>query len=125
MRALIPALVTCVGGAFITLGGLVLAVFGTVLAQVFGFGSAVFLIGLVIGLLTVGVGILLWLLPRAKTALGVAAILFAALSIPFAFGGFVVGFLLTLIGGTMAVVARPMPRVSATAVPPGAAPPWT
>ncbi|MFF4753529.1 DUF6114 domain-containing protein [Streptomyces sp. NPDC002514] len=63
---------------------------------------------LIIGVLLVVLGISLWFQQHVRTFAGVAAILLALVSIPVSnFGGFVVGFLLALIGGAMAVSWAP------------------
>ncbi|WP_435284776.1 DUF6114 domain-containing protein [Streptomyces koelreuteriae] len=63
---------------------------------------------LIIGVLLVVLGISLWFQKHIRTFAGVAAILLGLVSIPVSnFGGFVVGFLFTLIGGAMAVAWAP------------------
>ncbi|MGI5437860.1 DUF6114 domain-containing protein [Streptomyces shenzhenensis] len=63
---------------------------------------------LIIGVLLIVLGISLWFQQHVRTFAGVAAILLALVSIPVSnFGGFVVGFLLALIGGAMAVSWAP------------------
>ncbi|MGX4689753.1 DUF6114 domain-containing protein [Streptomyces sp. JNUCC 63] len=79
--------------AHLQLGHLTLA-----MATTAGAGS------LIIGVLLVVLGISLWFQKHIRVFAGVAAILLALVSIPVSnFGGFVVGFLLALIGGAMAV----------------------
>ncbi|HTT25855.1 MAG TPA: DUF6114 domain-containing protein, partial [Thermoplasmata archaeon] len=93
------AVLTIIGGVFILLAGLVLAVVGSFIALFFPGLAALFFIGLVIGILTLLMGILMLVKPEMKTAWGALTILFAIISIPTAFGGFVIGFILALIGG--------------------------
>ncbi len=124
MRPLVAAVLTIVGGVFIALGGLVLAVFGTVLAVLLGIHSGWFFLGLAIGLVTILLGALMLVLPPARTPLGIVTIVLAVLSVPFAFGGFVVGFLLAVAGGTLAIAGKASGHVGG-APPSGAAPPWT
>ncbi|MEV0975828.1 DUF6114 domain-containing protein [Streptomyces sp. NPDC049915] len=63
---------------------------------------------LIIGVLLVVLGISLWFQKHIRVFAGVASILLALVSIPVSnFGGFVVGFLLALIGGAMAVSWAP------------------
>jgi hypothetical protein len=63
---------------------------------------------LIIGVLLIVLGISLWFQKHIRTFAGVAAILLALVSIPVSnFGGFVVGFLFSLIGGAMAVAWAP------------------
>ncbi|MGW3496050.1 DUF6114 domain-containing protein [Streptomyces sp. NPDC001020] len=89
---------------------------------------------LIIGVLLVVLGVSLWFQRHVRTFAGVAAILLALVSIPVSnFGGFVVGFLLALIGGAMAVAwvpgepeaeagAQPEVKPEATGVKPEAGP---
>ncbi|GGJ35827.1 DUF6114 domain-containing protein [Streptomyces brasiliensis] len=63
---------------------------------------------LIIGVLLVVLGISLWFQQHVRTFAGVAAILLALVSLPVSnFGGFLVGFLMALIGGAMAVAWAP------------------
>ncbi|MFI5974244.1 DUF6114 domain-containing protein [Streptomyces sp. NPDC051452] len=63
---------------------------------------------LIIGVLLVVLGISLWFQKHVRTFAGVAAILLALVSLPVSnFGGFVMGFLLALVGGAMAVAWAP------------------
>ncbi|MGV9247882.1 DUF6114 domain-containing protein [Streptomyces sp. NPDC003710] len=63
---------------------------------------------LIIGVLLIVLGISLWFQKHVRTFAGVAAILLALVSLPVSnFGGFVVGFLLSLVGGAMAVSWAP------------------
>ena len=89
------------------IGGAILALVGGLLAAVFGLASGLFFVGLIVGLLTVLVGILLVAVPRGHSVWGSLAIVFAFVSIPFALGGFVVGFVLALIGGILGLLWRP------------------
>ncbi|MFE2042157.1 DUF6114 domain-containing protein [Streptomyces sp. NPDC059477] len=95
-------------GLFVMLGGLPIAYFPyanlqighltLAMATTAGAGS------LIIGVLLVVLGFSLWLQRHVRTFAGVAAILLALVSIPVSnFGGFLIGFLLALVGGAMAV----------------------
>ncbi|MFD4613246.1 DUF6114 domain-containing protein [Streptomyces sp. NPDC088337] len=95
-------------GLFVLLGGLPIMYFPyahlqlghltLAMATTAGAGS------LIIGVLLVVLGISLWFQKHIRVFAGVAAILLALVSIPVSnFGGFVLGFLLALIGGAMAV----------------------
>ncbi|HEY8982012.1 MAG TPA: DUF6114 domain-containing protein [Streptomyces sp.] len=71
---------------------------------------------LIIGVLLITLGISLWFQQHIRTFAGVAAILLALVSLPVSnFGGFVVGFLLALFGGAMAVSWAPGKPVEETA----------
>ncbi|NGO14687.1 hypothetical protein G5C60_45640 [Streptomyces sp. HC44] len=95
-------------GLFILLGGFPIAYFPyanlqighltLAMATTAGAGS------LIIGVLLIVLGISLWFQKHVRVFAGVAAILLALVSIPVSnLGGFLIGFLLALIGGAMAV----------------------
>ncbi|TLS41009.1 MFS transporter [Streptomyces montanus] len=63
---------------------------------------------LIIGVLLIVLGVSLWFQKHVRVFAGVAAILLALVSIPVSnLGGFLIGFLLALIGGAMAVSWAP------------------
>ncbi|MFD8390445.1 DUF6114 domain-containing protein [Streptomyces sp. NPDC059680] len=63
---------------------------------------------LIIGALLMVLGVTLWIQLHIRVFAGVAAILLALVSIPLSnIGGFIVGFLFSLIGGAMAVAWAP------------------
>lgn len=97
-----------IGGIFVFLVGLVLAYVGSLLAG-FGFGlfSGFFYVGLVIGILMIIFAVMLYVMPQAKTAWGAIIIVLSVASLPFTFGGFIVGFILGLIGGIFAITYKP------------------
>ncbi|MGP8078785.1 MAG: DUF6114 domain-containing protein [Thermoplasmata archaeon] len=117
---------TVIGGFFILVGGLFVAALGVVFA-IFGLVSGFFLIGLLVGALTLIVGLLMLAVPSGHVVWGVLAIGLAVASVPFALGGLILGFLLTLIGGILALVwKRPIERVitvEGRSVPPAGPPP--
>ncbi|WBO63793.1 DUF6114 domain-containing protein [Streptomyces camelliae] len=77
---------------------------------------------LIIGVLLIVLGITLWFQQHVRVFAGVASILLALVSIPMSnIGGFIVGFLFSMIGGAMAIAWAPgkqqEPQPPATAVP--------
>ncbi len=63
---------------------------------------------LIIGVLLITLGLTMWFHSIVRVFAGVAAILLALISIPVAnIGGFIVGFLLSLIGGALSVSWAP------------------
>ncbi|MET9292376.1 DUF6114 domain-containing protein [Streptomyces sp. NPDC003077] len=63
---------------------------------------------LIIGVLLIVLGLTMWFQPVSRVFAGVAAILLALVSLVVSnFGGFVMGFLLGLIGGALAVAWAP------------------
>ncbi|MFG2024210.1 DUF6114 domain-containing protein [Streptomyces sp. NPDC048825] len=99
-------------GLFILLGGIPIMYFPyanlqighltLAMATTAGAGS------LIIGVLLIVLGISLWFQKHVRVFAGVAAILLALVSIPVSnLGGFLIGFLLALFGGAMAVSWAP------------------
>lgn len=121
-RPMAAAVLTILGGFFILGGGFLVALFGAIFA-IFGFLSALFVLGILVGLLSLLTGFLMLAVPSAHVIWGVLAIVLAVASLPFAFGGFLLGFLLTLVGGFLALRwKRPSDRimtVEARRLPPG------
>jgi hypothetical protein len=103
------AILTVFGGLLILAGGAVVALIGGIVAAVLGIFSGLWLIGLVLGGLTILVGLLMLAIPPAHSYFGLFAIVFAVVSLPFALGGFFLGFLLAVIGGALALRWRPLP----------------
>jgi Family of unknown function (DUF6114) len=124
-RPIAATVLTFLGGLFVILGGIVVAVLGTVLA-VLGHFSGLFYIGLLDGLLLIVVAILMAAAPRGHVAWGVLAVVLSVVSLVVALGGFVIGFLLSLIGGILAIAWRPSKDpvviVEARVVPPPPSP---
>lgn len=122
-RPVVAAVLTFLSGLFVIVGGLVFALVGTVLALL-GHGSVVFLLGLVVGLLLLLDAALMIAAPRAHLLWGGLAIALAVVSIAVAFGGFLVGLVLGLLGGFLALRWRPLEppviTVNARVVPPPA-----
>ncbi|MFD9909092.1 DUF6114 domain-containing protein [Streptomyces sp. NPDC059063] len=96
------------GGLLTLLGGIPIMYFpyanltlGTMtirMATTAGAGS------LIIGVLLVVLGLTMWFQPQSRVFAGVAAILLALVSLVVSnFGGFVMGFLLALIGGALGI----------------------
>ncbi|MEU6388494.1 DUF6114 domain-containing protein [Streptomyces sp. NPDC046939] len=109
------------GGLLSILGGIPIMYFpyanltmGTLtirLATTAGAGS------LIIGILLVVLGLTMWFQPHSRVFAGVAAILLALVSLVVSnFGGFVIGFLLALIGGALSVSWAPGGPLPETAV---------
>jgi hypothetical protein len=118
-------------GLFVLLAGLPIAYFPyanlqighltLAMATTAGAGS------LIIGVLLVVLGLSLWFQKHVRTFAGVAAILLGLVSLPVSnLGGFVIGFLLALVGGAMAVSwapgAPPAPQAPETGAQQGGAP---
>ncbi|MFI6879737.1 DUF6114 domain-containing protein [Streptomyces sp. NPDC050400] len=75
---------------------------------------------LIIGVLLVVLGLTMWFQPHSRVFAGVAAILLALVSLVVSnFGGFVIGFLLALLGGALGISWAPGRPQAATAAPGG------
>ncbi|WP_149184053.1 DUF6114 domain-containing protein [Streptomyces sp. TRM49041] len=98
-------LLTLLGGipiAYLPYASLHLGQMTVTMATTGGAGS------LIIGVLLVTLGLTMWFQPLVRTFAGVAAILLALVSIPVSnFGGFVIGFLLAMVGGAMSISWAP------------------
>ncbi|MFI5688871.1 DUF6114 domain-containing protein [Streptomyces sp. NPDC051636] len=99
-------------GLFVMLGGFPIAYFPYAHLQLghltLAMGTPAGAGSLIIGVLLVVLGISLWFQTQVRVFAGVAAILLALVSLPLSnLGGFLMGFLLALIGGAMAVAWAP------------------
>jgi hypothetical protein len=96
------------GGIIIVLAGLVVMLVGALVTLfVAGVGGIFGLIGVIWGILIIAFASLLRSRPEQHVGYGVAIVIFAILSWVGAFGGFVIGFILALIGGILAIVWKP------------------
>jgi Family of unknown function (DUF6114) len=102
IRPVAAGVLTILGGFFILVGGFFFALIGAAFA-IFGFHSSFFLLGLLLGLVTLVIGFLMIAVPVGHSILGALAVICALVSVPLALGGLVIGFILTLIGGLLAI----------------------
>jgi hypothetical protein len=108
------------GGVLVLLAGVVVIAFGAALSFLIGGLGEIFgLAGVIWGILILLFAGLLKSMPDKHSAFGVVLILFSVFSWFGSFGGFVLGFLLSLIGGIMALAWKPPAPAPAT---PGPAP---
>ena len=109
--------------ALAILGGLVFLVVGAIVGilgavgAVFALGPAFATAGTVAGLVILGVltmvfGYLLRRQADLGLAWGILLVVLALVSLPFLFGGFVVGFLLTLVAGILAITGKLAPAIA-------------
>lgn len=79
--------------------------------------------GILIGALVVTMGLFMWFSPQFRQVLGVLAVLFSVVSlITSNLGGFIIGLLFGVIGGSMAFAWTPLPVKTEHAMVPAAAP---
>jgi hypothetical protein len=105
-------ILSIIGGIFILLGGLAEVALGSVAATfTFGLiGGTLILfgaVGAVLGILIVVFAILLHMRPEQHTIYGVLILVFSIISLSSFFGGFVLGFILALVGGILALTFKP------------------
>jgi hypothetical protein len=121
-----------IGGIFILLvGALIAAVFATLGGLLGGFGLGDFgmgmallgTVGLIVGLIIIVAAAMLYMRPQQHVIWGVLILILAIVSIPFAFGGFIIGFILALVGGILGIVFKPQAPMAAPYAPPMAPPP--
>ena len=99
-------LLTVAGGFFLLLGGALLAFFGIVF-WAFGHPAGFLFTGLAIALLVWLMAGLMVVAPTARVGWGIATVLLAVFSLVYNLaGGLVVGFLLTFLGGLIAIFGR-------------------
>lgn len=97
-----------IGGVFVLLAGLIIAAIGAALTFfIGGIGALLGVAAIVVGLLIIVFAIMLHSRPEQHVIWGALLIVFSIISLPVSLGGFVIGFLLTLIGGILAVVWHP------------------
>lgn len=94
-----------IGGIFILINGLLLAIGGAFLIAFFGAGIVLILLGLVFGFGTLLAALMLNSHPRDHVTWGVIIIVFSILSIVIG-GGFIIGMILGLVGGVLALVSE-------------------
>jgi len=79
--------------------------------------------GILIGALVVTMGLFMWFSPQFHQVLGILAVLFSIVSlITSNLGGFLIGLLFGVIGGSMAFAWTPLPVKAEPAMVPAAAP---
>ncbi|MFD7320094.1 DUF6114 domain-containing protein [Streptomyces sp. NPDC059875] len=106
-------LLTILGGvpiAYLPYGDMRLGNMTIAIATTAGAGA------LIIGVLLITLGLTMWFQPIVRVFAGVAAIVLGLVSIPVSnFGGLVIGFLLSLVGGGMSIAWAPGVPVEETA----------
>jgi hypothetical protein len=116
-----------IGGIFVILGGAFIAFVGSLVSS-FGYlanggtsgGTAVTIVGVVgviMGLIMVVGGFMLYSKPSSAKMWGIIILILSILSWVTAVGGLVIGFILGLVGGILAIVYKPS---AASATPPPA-----
>jgi len=107
-----PFVLSLIGGILIVLASVFEIAVGAVISQVgFGVGGGTFflsgLLGVVAGVIVLVFGILVYVQPQHHVAYGAIILVFSIVSLLSFFGGFVVGFILGLVGGVLAIAHKP------------------
>jgi hypothetical protein len=103
-----------IGGIFVLLGGAVVAFVGSLISTLdtsglgLGGGFTVLgVIGIILGLIMIVGGIMISSNPQSHTMWGVIILILSIVSWITSFGGLVIGFILGLIGGILAITFKP------------------
>ena len=112
------------GGVLIFIAGLILAALASFAAAVTGNSGILALgwLGSICGILIIALAVAFHSRPTFAKIGGALVIVFAIVSIPFTFGGFVIGFILAIIGGILAIIWKPAPPPVPAPVPVHVAP---
>jgi hypothetical protein len=117
-------ILSIVGGVFIMLGGILIGLISTVLTfTASSLGAVVGLFGIILGVTIVLVALGLRFKPSQHSKWGAIIIILSSLSWIGSIGGFFIGFLLSLIGGIIAIVWHPTTTPAYNATVPEASPP--
>ncbi|HTT44657.1 MAG TPA: DUF6114 domain-containing protein [Thermoplasmata archaeon] len=106
------AVLSIIGGIFILLGGIAEVFIGAAVSSVTlgeqGQGlTALGVLGALMGIFILVLGILLFTSPDSHITYGVLILIFSLISLTSFLGGFVLGFLLSLIGAILALTWHP------------------
>jgi MFS family permease len=95
------------GATLCILSGLIILWVPAKLYEVAAAPGSILFVGFFLGGLTLLMGVLSYIMPRLSTLLGVLAIFASVLSIMGALGGFLIGTILGIIGGSMLIAWKP------------------
>lgn len=99
-----------IGGIFVLLGGILIMLAGGVTASIDGLGVimlAMGFIGLILGVTIIIGAVIAYNNPDQRSNWGIGIIILSILSIILSLGGFIIGFVLSLIGGILFVTWKP------------------
>jgi len=105
-------ILSLIGGIFVLLAGIVLMIAGAVVTFFyFGIGAILGILGLFWGIAIIFSAVMLKNHPDQHTTWGALILVFSLLSWVGGLGGFLIGFILALIGGIMGLTWNPTPSV--------------
>jgi hypothetical protein len=102
------------GGFLSIISGLIILWVPVQLYEVAATPGSMIVVGLLLGGITLLMGVLSYIMPKLSTLLGILAILSSALSIMGALGGFLIGTILGIIGGSLCIAWNPEPGTKET-----------
>ncbi len=109
-------ILSLIGGIFVVIGGLATAAIGAALTFFIGGIGGIFgLIGVVWGILIIVFAVMLNSNPNNHASYGALILVFSIVSWFGSFGGLLIGFLLGLVGGILAIVWHPSVQTPAQA----------
>ena len=95
------------GGILSIISGLIILWVPAQLYEVAATPGSMIVVGLLLGGITLLMGVLSYIMPKLSTLLGILAILSSTLSIMGALGGFLIGTILGIIGGSLCIAWNP------------------
>lgn len=95
------------GGLLCMISGLIILWVPAQLYEVAATPGSMIVVGLLLGGITLLMGVLSYIMPKLSTLLGILAILASTLSIMGALGGFLIGTILGIIGGSFCIAWKP------------------
>jgi len=97
-----------IGAIFILIGAAIVAAVGAIVAVLFpALGLVLGGAAIICGLLTLIGAIMIYVNPNQRQLWGVIVIIFSIISLFFCLGGFIVGMILGIIGGALAISWKP------------------
>lgn len=98
------------GATFALLSGIIILWVPWQLYEVAAAPGSIIFVGFFLGGIVFLSGIMAYIMPKLSTLLGVMMIFAAVLSIMGALGGFLIGTILGIIGGSLCIAWRPFPK---------------
>ncbi|WP_342342304.1 DUF6114 domain-containing protein [Neobacillus novalis] len=95
------------GATLSILSGLIILMVPAQLYEIAAAPGSIIVVGFLLGGLTLIMGVLAYIMPKLSTLFGVLGIFSSVLSIMGALGGFLIGTLLGIVGGSMLIAWKP------------------
>ncbi|MFK9094503.1 DUF6114 domain-containing protein [Bacillus salipaludis] len=95
------------GATLSILSGIIILIVPAQLYEIAAAPGSMIVVGLLLGGLTLLMGVLAYFMPKLSTLLGIVGIFASVLSIMGALGGFLIGTILGIVGGSMLIAWSP------------------